>query len=270
VNGPTTHRGMFKEMLAASLVSLTGRPNISEAWREILKSDDIIGIKFNRSGQGVLGTTEIVADVLVTSLLDAGWDPRQLVCVEAPAGLQARFGLATARPGFDATPTDFGSGTDQLASVLKQVTALINVPFLKSHNIAGMTCALKNLSHAFVKHPARYHRNGCSPYIADIVNLPEIRNKLRLCLVDALRVVYDGGPEARADSVSDEGLLLTSFDPVAIDAVGLEVLNEVRHRNGLQSLAASPAAVGYLAAAHRNALGIAIPHGIHVVRGNPS
>ena len=149
---------------------------------------------------------------------------------------------------------------------MNQVTALISIPFLKTHNLAGMTCTLKNLSHAFVKHPARYHDGGCAPYIADICALPQIRAKLRLCLVDAIRVVYRGGPEARADRVRDAGLLLASFDPVAADAVGLSVLNELRREAQLEAVAETPGQLRYLADAHRKGLGVAVLTGIDLIR----
>ena len=61
-----------------------------------------------------------------------------------------------------------GGPRDRLAGVLDQVTAIVNVPFLKTHNLAGMTCCLKNLSHALVKHPAQFHTGGCKE-VADIV-----------------------------------------------------------------------------------------------------
>ena len=81
---------------------------------------------------------------------------------------------------------------------------MINVPFIKTHNIAGMTCGLKNLSHALVKHPAHYHANGCSPFIGDIVAADPIRKKLKLTIVDAFRVVFQGGPAARVENLHPE------------------------------------------------------------------
>ena len=143
---------------------------------------------------------------------------------------------------------------------------MISVPFLKTHNIAGMTCSLKNLSHGLIKHPARYHKNHCSPFIADIVAAEPIRSKLRLTLVDAMRVVYVGGPQATAPALANEGVLIMSRDPVAADTVGLDVLNRARERVGLAKTAASGAEIPYLAVAHRAGLGIAVRHGIKTVR----
>lgn len=262
VVGPGISRRIVAEMLERTLKSLTEKSTAEQAWREILRPDDVIGLKFNRSAQKAIASTDVVADTLITSIIEAGWRPDQIVCIEAPPETSKRHGTALAVNGFSDTETGFGSGSDQFASVLEQVTALISVPFLKTHNIAGMTCSLKNLSHALVKHPARYHGNACSPYIADIVASKPIKNKLRLCLVDALRVVYEGGPEANSSTISDEGILLASTDPVATDVVGLATLNEIRQQRDLAPIARTTGELGYLAAAHRAGLGIALWHGI--------
>ena len=266
VNGPEVHRALLGETLEKMLLALTGKPTTGEAWGTILRPDDVVGLKFNRSGQDVIRTTTAMADTLVASLVNAGWGLEQIVLIEAPSGFTERAGTRPPRSGYDPHTTDFGSGSDQFAAVLRQITALISVPFLKTHNITGMTCALKNLSHGLIKHPARYHANGCSPYIADVVGSSPIRSKLRLALVDAMRVVYDGGPDATAATLGDEGALLISRDPVAADSVALEVLNRTRERHGLEPIAASAAEIPYLAAAHERGLGIAVRHATDVVR----
>ena len=262
VQGPQTHPQLLREMLAKTLTALTEKPTAQAAWQSILTPRDVVGLKFNRSGQTLLGTAPPFAEALIESLMDAGIAPENIVCMEEPDGVAGRYGTTYPTFGFDRAPTEFGSGRDQLASVLDQVTAIISVPFLKTHNIAGMTCSLKNLSHALVKHPARYHAGRCSPYIADIVSIPRIRNKLRVCLVNALRVVFDKGPEGQGDTISDEGLILASFDPVAVDAVGLEVLNNIRRERRLGAIAKSSQVVPFLRAAHLRGLGMAASQGI--------
>lgn len=266
VDGHRIHTIVVKEMLEASLIELTQQKTILDAWMSILKPNDIIGLKFNQSSQEVMGTTKAFAKILIGSLVEAGYRPGNIVCIEAPPGIEKQFGTQVARRGFDLKPVDFGSGSDHLASVLGQITALISVPYLKTHNIAGMTCSLKNLSHAFVKHPARYHRNHCSPFIGDIVNLPEIRSKLKLCIVDALRVVFDKGPEATSTNIKDVGAILTSADPVSTDTVGLSLINRVRRSQGMTPRAKTVEKIGYLVEAHRRGVGVAATHGIDLVR----
>ncbi len=256
------HPVLLREMMDRAIADLGGVSTVAEAWRQILRPDDIIGLKFNRSAQTGIGTTPYVARALIAGLNSAGWPSRQIVCIEAPRGVEEEMGTTPPRSGFASEATKFDSGADQFALALGQVTALIDIPFLKTHNIAGMTGSLKNLSHGLIKHPARYHDHGCSPYIGDIVASAPIRSKLRLCIVDALRVVYHGGPELLHGEVSEEGMLLVGFDPVAVDTVGLSVLNDVRKRRGLPQVARSAEGVPYLAAAHRRNLGVAVWHGI--------
>jgi uncharacterized protein (DUF362 family) len=167
--------------------------------------------------------------------------------------------------GYAPRETDFGSGSDRFAAVLDQVTALISVPFLKTHNIATMTCCLKNLSHGLIKHPGRYHSGGCSPFIADIVAAPAIRAKLKLCVVDALRVVHDGGPSVVIGGVKDSGLLLVSKDPVATDTVGFSILSDLRFKNGLSALRFPTSERNYLRLAAERGLGAAEWHLIELL-----
>lgn len=265
LEGPTVRRPVLAEMLEKSLTTLTGATSGKDAWRTILSPRDVVGIKFNQSGQTALGTTPTVAEVLLTSLIDAGWSPEQLVCIEAPTETVSRFGTQLMIEGYSPRETDFVSGADRFAAVLDQVTALISVPFLKTHNIATMTCSLKNLSHGLIKHPGRYHSGGCSPFIADIVAAPAIRAKLKLCVVDALRVVHDGGPSVVIGGVKDAGLLLVSKDPVATDTVGFSILSELRLKNGLNLLRFSNPERNYLRLAAEKNLGVCEWHQIDLV-----
>jgi Domain of unknown function (DUF362) len=266
IQNGAVHRPLLREMVRKVVTTLARTRVERDAWHSFLGADDVIGLKFNRSAQATLATTEAMAETLIQSIVEAGFSPKQIVCIEEPAGLAQRNGTTPAVLGYSPTETKFASGADQLALVLNQVDAIINVPFLKTHNIAGMTCSLKNLSHAMVKHPARFHANRCSPYISDIVNLPAIRKKLRLHIVDALRVVYDGGPEASSGAITNHGMILASTDPVSIDTIGLEVLNDARKYAGLRGVARNAAELPYLKSGHEAGLGIAARYAIDVVQ----
>ncbi len=262
VIGRKVHRRLLAEMLEKGLTVVTGQSSSAEAWRTILRPDDIVGLKFNRSGANVLGTTVAMAETLVDSLTAAGFEPSRLVPIEVPEAIHRERGTTRPDSGWQPQETAFGSGTDRLAAVLDQVTAVINVPFLKTHNIAGVTCCLKNLSHALVKHPARYHASHCSPYIADIVALPQIRNKLRLHLVNALRVVFDGGPEATEEWTHDAGALYFATDPVAMDSVAVEEINHLRLERNLAAIDREGPQLDYLRAASARNLGRSTIHDI--------
>jgi len=257
------HEGVLLDLLHLLLERLTHKPP-AEAWRTLLRNDDVIALKFNRSGADGLGTVDAMLRTLVQSLVDAGFDRNQLVAVEVSPSIRAETGTRAPRSGWSSAEVDFGSGRDQLAAWLDEVTAIINVPFLKTHNIAGITGCLKNLSHAVIKHPAQFHDHGCSPYIGDIVALPAVRSKLRLHLVNALRIVFDKGPRAAEECIWDAGMLLGGLDPVALDVVGLQVVDHVRATLNLPRIAGSNGPPAYLAAAANAGLGTNQLHRIRV------
>lgn len=250
------HEGVLRDLLESVLRRITGAEDVVSAWGKIVEPGQRLALKFNHSGANGLGISDPMLRVLVRTLVAAGHRPGDLVAIEVSPALRRETETLAPRPGWSKETYDFGSGQDQLAAWLANVDGIINVPFLKHHNIAGMTCCLKNLSHALVKHPAQFHGQGCSPYIGDIVALPEIRKKLRVHLVNGVRVVFDGGPEAREDLIWNGNLLLGGFDPVAVDVVGLQILDRVRRGLNLPPIAVSgPPA--YLSAAENQGLGTA-------------
>jgi hypothetical protein len=246
---------MLTQMLTRSICRLTGQARIEDAWHSILRPDDVIGIKFNRVAAAALRTTPLFARVLVRSLVGAGFSPNKIIMIEGPESLQEQLGTAPPPIGWSAKEVDFGSGKDRFALVLERITALINVPFLKSHNIAGMSGCLKNLSHALVRSPGKYHANRCSPFIADIVAADLIRSRLRLHLVNALRAVFDKGPTASFETTWPAGTIIASFDPVAADTVGLEMLNHQRDAHSLPALDDDDQPIPSLHDAQRRGLG---------------
>ena len=108
----------------------------------------------------------------------------------------------------------------------------MNIPYLKNDNIMGLSGCLKNITYRVVKHPARLHSNGCSPFLADILALPEVSGKLRLNIMNALRIAYHGGPLVTPNYVESPGLLLLGRDPIAADAVALGTLKSGHGKAG--------------------------------------
>jgi len=229
LSGRSVQAPLLRSCLEIGLCALTGRQSAADAWHVFLEPDDVILLKFNQSGSGAIGTSNVMAEELVKSLERGGWSPEQIILLEVsgPEALLRR----TRRPDFrwQQREIEFGSaGRDSFLAVLEDATAIINVPFLKTHHMATMSGCLKNLSHGLIRHPARFHENGCDPAIGQIVASAPIRSRLRLNLTNALRVVFDRGPDARAEDLHDAGAMLFSVDPVACDAVGFGILNEIR------------------------------------------
>jgi uncharacterized protein (DUF362 family) len=121
------------------------------------------------------------------------------------------------------------------------VNKLINLPVLKDHGSAGVTLALKNLSHGLVNNVYRSHSsktlNACGAFIPAVVSMPPIRNKTVLHILDGIRGVYHGGPGARPQFVWEHHTLYFATDPVALDRICWKVIDEKRLSVGMKPLA---------------------------------
>ena len=132
----------------------------------------------------------------------------------------------------------FYFGATRLAKILEDITVLIDVPVLKDHNIAGVTIAMKNLSHGLCENPGDFHANGCDPAIAQIFGTEEIQSKLRLVVCDAIVAACDGGPSGMTNAAKWPcGTLLVGKDAVAIDRVGMDLIEARRRERRLMPLA---------------------------------
>jgi uncharacterized protein (DUF362 family) len=127
------------------------------------------------------------------------------------------------------------------ARALAWADALINVCVPKDHDLAGITGALKNVAFGSVRPTAErerrpngytvvplFHRQNADPAIAWLYSQPMIRDKVRLVVCDAVRVLYQGGPKDNERYRARNNQILVATDPVAIDTLILEIVN--RHR----------------------------------------
>jgi uncharacterized protein (DUF362 family) len=104
--------------------------------------------------------------------------------------------------------------------LILQADVFINVPILKNHSGAGMTCAMKNLM-GIVWDRGEFHANNLDQCIADSC----LYRKPNLNIVDAWKVMLSGGPRGYSSSkYSEEKMLMLSTDIVAIDSASSRAL----------------------------------------------
>jgi uncharacterized protein (DUF362 family) len=148
--------------------------------------------------------------------------------------------MALTLPGQDiSNPTARRSFASRF--ITKEVNKLVNLAVLKDHQSAGITLALKNLSHGLVNNVNRSHAtktlNVCGAFIPAVVSIPVIRNKAVLHVLDGIKGLYHGGPGASPQFVWEHYTMYFASDPVALDRIGWKMLDEKRVALGMKTLA---------------------------------
>ncbi|MCP4713168.1 MAG: DUF362 domain-containing protein [Planctomycetes bacterium] len=228
IRGTNVHVASLHAMLRTGVKNLTGLADPNDAWRCFISDDDIVALKFTHVGGEDLGTNEALAGALLDLLYEVGFKPENFLIV----GLdQLPVQADRTRPwryGWQNKEVDFGADTDCLPVWLDEVTAIINIPSIMDDNIIGLRGSLANLSFPLLKKPARLYLNQGDPFIPDIYSLPQVRDKVRLHIANALRILYHGGPVVQQKYVHEPGSLIFSIDPVALDQVALQLLRRTR------------------------------------------
>jgi uncharacterized protein (DUF362 family) len=131
--------------------------------------------------------------------------------------------------------------------VSQMVNKFITIPCLKDHRSAGVTLALKNMSHGMNNNVARSHvgtlyrpggltstPNQCGTFIPTAVAQEPIRKKATLHILDGLIGVYEGGPGSWNATWATwrRQSLLFATDPVAMDVVGWDIIDTKRAQEG--------------------------------------
>jgi hypothetical protein len=274
VNGP-----LLRKMYERGVALATGEKDPREGLRRLFRPEDRIGLKINTIGGKRLSTRPEVALPL------AGWLAEKTV----PAGRiiiwdrtnrelrEAGFRLSTAVGG----PMIFGTDTDgagygedlvaygamgSLFSVIQaaRVTASISLAILKDHGLAGVTAGMKNYFGA-IHNPNKCHDGRCDPYVAQVFGTAPVREKHKLTILDALVVQYHKGPAFHSRWAEPVGTLVFGLDPVAVDSVGWRLIEGLRAKKGLPSLAEEKREPVYLATAQAMGLGNSDPARIDVV-----
>lgn len=255
LSGSKLHEGALTSLLEETVRIITDCESTRQAWRKLVSDGDVVGIKFDPVGYEKLNTTDVLADCLVRSLEKAGFKRERIVLIEVPDALTQVLGTLRPAHGWQEHETRFASGRERLAKVLDQVTAIINVPFLKTDNTTGIAGALRNVSLPFVRQQEPYFANGGAPGIAEIVAIPPIRSKLKLHLVNGLRAVFDRGPEVHTNGVWPFAGILAGTDPVAVDSVSIDVINTRRLEANLPPIGDANGRLPHVHAAGRAGLG---------------
>lgn len=252
------------EMLDQAMMKLTGRPTAKEAWRDFVLPDNIVGIKINPLAGPKLSTHAVIVNKIVESLNSAGVLRKQMIIWDRFKDhlLRAGFPIINDQGDVRTLATDltdisyddkvfYETEEDSITRrenestrsfysriLTEMVDVVINVPVLKHHDMSGISGCLKNMAFGSVDNTRRFHGRPlyCNPAIAEIYENKVIKDKVVLNIVDGLLSSYDKGPTYHAGSVWQFGGMFVSTDPVILDVLILQTVNQKREEMGLSSM----------------------------------
>ena len=269
-----------EQMMDRGMRELTGVQDSIDAWRQFFEPGDVVGIKLNPVGMPhVISAPEVLHPIL-RALEQVGIPRRDIVAYDRygeqfqkagfvewlPDGVRWTAGSPTNpkiqldMDGYDRdvymemplVHPDYASDYDlsdphtrrsYVAKFLsKEVNKVINLCVMKHHQSAGVTLALKNMSHGLVNNVSRSHvsptANACGIFIPAVVDLPVIREKLVLHILDGVQAAYHGGPGGSVGRYMwEHKTMYFATDPVALDKTGWKAIDKKRAEVGRPPIA---------------------------------
>ena len=184
-------------MLDTAVAKLLGKPDAASAWKSLVSPRDFVGIKSNHWER--CKTPVEMEEIIRKRIMAAGVPADKVFCDDR--GQKDKF---------------------------EQSTALINVRPARSHKMAGMGSCIKNYIILAPK-PSDHHPDACAD-LATVWDLPIVKKKTRLNILVLLNpLFYARGPQNfEQQYVWPYSGLAVSLDPVAVDAVGANLLKTKR------------------------------------------
>ncbi len=256
---------VVQTMVNLAITNFTHKATIAEAWRSLVSTQDVVGIKVFSAAGELSGTRPIVVAAVIHGLLDAGLPATNIIIWDKHADdlraagffkLAAQLGVRAAgavETGYD--PTNFylpdsavignllygdlefgkkgeGVGRKSFVSLLvsRQITKIISIAPLLNENEIGACGQLYSLALGGVDNTFRFESDADRLAVAvpEIYALPALGDRVALDITDALIGQYEG---------SSRGLLQYSFvldqlwfsrDPVALDTLAIKELEHER------------------------------------------
>jgi hypothetical protein len=232
-----------RQMLDAAITALTGLSDADEAWAALFSPGERIAIKVNTIRNSLFWTHVPLVMAVAECLQEVGIPAEQIVVFDRDTAELEEAGYPINRDGrgvrcYGTDGAYTGGWTVAqsavcLSDILLGCDALINVPLLKSHALSGITFAMKN-HYGIFDQPQNFHSSDRMVRgIVELGALPEIRDRQRLIVGDALLSTLkeaSSWPYWR-DAIPGNSIFM-SFDPVAHDTVGLQHWCQLKTEHG--------------------------------------
>jgi len=251
-----------RNLLHYGIMKFSGMTNKAAAWRSLISTQDVIGIKVFSAPGSQVGTRPAVVAGIIEGLLAARVPTNQIIVWD-------RRLSELQRAGFTDLANEYGvrisgaldSGWDEAAYyesallgqlvygdlefgkegpgigrksfvtklLTKEVTKIINVSPLLNNNSVGVCGNLYSLAMASVDNTIRFQGDArkLAQAVPEIYALPQLGDRVVLNVVDALICQYEGEQISRLHNSTEVNQIRFSLDPVALDILSVQ---EIRTR----------------------------------------
>lgn len=253
---------IVKALFDRGLREFAHKTNTATAWRTLVSTNDVVGIKVYSAPGANSGTRPEVVSALVEGLISSGilssniiiWDKEMIDLRLAGFGdLADRLHVklaASASSGYDEKDfyenpvignlvwgdMEFGKkgpavGRKSFVTkvVTREITKIISVVPLLNHNLAGTTGHLCSVALGSVDNTQRFEQaERLATALPEIYALPSIGDKVVLNITDALICQYQGEQRSLLHYSAPLNEIWFSKDPVALDVLAIQELNRQR------------------------------------------
>ncbi len=183
----------LSEMMDKIICAVAGKDDVKEAWLTFAKPSETVGLVPTAH---LNATHNEVVQLVKERLTEAGIPAKSILHAQGRDGVHMKCGV------------------------------LIPLPNLKAHWLTGIGTVLKSYIQ-FGGNPPAYH-NEKSKELGRIWNLAGVKGKTKIVIVDALRPLFDKGPQPDPKYLWHYNGLIAGTDPIAVEAVCLKVIQAKR------------------------------------------
>lgn len=292
----TPNAAVVQSLVERGLQQLTGKTTTTAAWRSLVSTNDIVGLKVHSAPGATGGSRPEVAAAVASTLIAAGVPAKQIIVWDKHAAelreagftaLRERLGVrveSAADAGWDAkaaydraligslvfSDLEFGQKGEQVGRkshlsklVTRTITKHVSIAPLLNHNLMGVCGHLQSLALGAADNTIRFENHPAHLFeaVPELFAMPELGDRVVLNITDALLCQHEGEQRPLLHYSVALNQLRFSNDPVALDVLSLEELQRQRRKVGF-------AAAKVSLAMFRNAtlleLGVAEPRNIRI------
>lgn len=260
---------VVQAMVNRGITNFTGQAAVAGAWRSLVSTNDVVGIKVYSAPGPINGTRPAVVAAVIHGLLEAGLPGKHIIIWDQDADdlrtagffkLAAQLGVqavGSRQAGYDPTnfylpdtpiigqlvwgDLEFGKkgpdvGKKSFVSKLvsRQITKIISIAPLLNQDAAGVCGHLYGLAMGSVDNTMRFEDDPGRLAVAvpEIYALPSLGDRVVLNITDALIGQYEGGSKGLLQYSTVLNQLWFSRDPVALDTLAIKELDRERRLFG--------------------------------------